>query len=145
YTLALILNLLAKTERDSETTADAAEKLVRIAKTTDKAAWWEGDTQTFTGAKSGSADLETTGLAAYGLSKWGRNAGFTNKVLTYLVQSKDSYGTWQTTQGSVWSMKALLYASTSGSGGGKGTVTVWANGAKAATFPITEEDADVMR
>jgi hypothetical protein len=145
YTLALILNLLVKTERDSETTADAAEKLIRIAKTTEKAAWWEGDTQTFTGASQGSADLETTGLAAYGLAKWGRNAGFTNKVLTYLVQSKDSYGTWQTTQGTVWSMKALLYASTNGAGGGKGTVTVWANGAKAATIPITAEDSDVMR
>lgn len=145
YTLALILNLLAKTERDSETTADAAEKLIRIAKSTEKAAWWEGDTQTFTGAKQASADLETTGLAAYGLTKWGRNAGFTNKVLTYLVQSKDSYGTWQTTQGTVWSMKALLYASTNSAGGGKGTVTVWANGAKAASIPITPEDSDVMR
>jgi len=145
YTLALILNLFTKTERDSESTADAAEKLIRIAKTTDKAAWWEGDTQTFTGAQQGSADLETTGLAAYGLSKWGRNAGFTNKVLTYLVQSKDGYGTWRTTQGTVWCMKALLYASTSGTGGGKGTVTVWANGAKAATIPITQEDSDVMR
>src|SRR5439155_1207161 len=78
-------------------------------------------------------------------AKWGRNAGFVNKVLTYLVQSKDSFGTWQTTQGTVWSMKALLFASANGVGGGKGTVTVWANGAKAATIKITPEDSDVMR
>ncbi len=145
YTLAVILNLLTKTERDGETTANVANQLIGMAKVTDKAAWWEGDTQTFTGAKKESADLEATGLAAYGLSKWGRNAGFVNKVLTYLVQSKDSFGTWSTTQGTVWSMKALLFASSNGVGGGKGTVTVWANGAKAATIKITPEDSDVMR
>ena len=65
--------------------------------------------------------------------------------MTYLVQSKDSFGTWQTTQGTVWAMKALLFASANGAGGGKGTVTVWANGAKAAEIKITPDDSDVMR
>lgn len=145
YTLAVILNLLTRVERDGDTTANVANELIGMAKQSDKAAWWEGDTQTFTGAKKESADLEATGLAAFGLAKWGRNAGFVNKVLTYLVQSKDSFGTWQTTQGTVWSMKALLYASANGVGGGKGTVAVWANGAKVATIKITPEDSDVMR
>ncbi len=145
YTLALILSLLTKTERDGEAAGQVAARLVEMAKQTDKAAWWEGDTQTFTGARKESADLETTGLAAYGLAKWGRNGGFTNKVLTYLVQSKDSFGTWSTTQGTVWSMKALLFASGSGTGGGKGKVTVFANGAKVTTIDITPEDSDVMR
>lgn len=145
YTLALMLNLLTKTERDGAAAAEIANRLIGMAKQTDKAAWWEGDTQTFTGARKESADLETTGLAAYGLSKWGRNSGFTNKVLTYLVQSKDSFGTWSTTQGTVWSMKALLYASSNSMGGGKGKVTVFANGAKVTTIDITPEDSDVMR
>ncbi len=145
YTLALILNLLTKTDKDGETTAAVAEQLIGMAKQNEKAAWWEGDTPTFTGARKESADIETTGLAAYGLSKWGRNAGFTNKVLTYLVQAKDSFGTWNTTQGTVWAMKALLFASGHGVGGGRGTVTVWANGAKVATIRITPEDSDVMR
>jgi hypothetical protein len=145
YTLAVVLNLLTKTERDGDTIGGVANRLIGMAKQTDKAAWWESEIPTFTGAQKGSADMETTGLAAYGLSKWGRNAGFVNKALTYLVQSKDSFGTWQTTQGTVWSMKALLYASANGVGGGKGTVTVWANGAKAATIAITPEDSDVMR
>ncbi|MGC8669166.1 MAG: MG2 domain-containing protein [Chthonomonadales bacterium] len=145
YTLALILNLLTKTERDSAFTDGVAQQLIGMAKQTEKTAWWEGEERTFTGATRASADMETTGLAAYGLAKWGRNAGFVNKVLTYLVQSKDSFGTWSTTQGTVWAMKALLYASTQGAGGVKGTVTVWANGVKVTSFQITPENNDVMR
>lgn len=145
YTLAVILNLLTKVEKEADTTAKFAEALIALAKTDDKAAWWQSDTQTFTGAKAEGADLETTGLAAYGLVKWGRNAGFANKVLTYLVQGKDSFGTWSTTQGTVWSMKSLLYASRNGTGGSKGTVTILANGQKAGSFQLTADDNDVMR
>ena len=145
YTLAVILNLLTKVEREADTTAKFAAALIALAKTDDRAAWWQSDTQTFTGAKAEGADQETTGLAAYGLVKWGRNAGFTNKVLTYLVQGRNSYGTWATTQSTVWSMKSLLYASRNGAGASKGTVTILANGQKAGSFQLTAENSDVMR
>jgi uncharacterized protein YfaS (alpha-2-macroglobulin family) len=144
YTLAVILNLLAKVERDSDTTAKAAATLTEMATVTDKTAYWQSDTQTFTGANGHGADLETTGLAAYGLVKWGRNSGFLNKVLTYLVQSKDAFGTWESTQGTVWSMKSLLYASRNAAAS-QGSITVLANGQKAATIKITADDSDVMR
>ncbi|HET6383445.1 MAG TPA: alpha-2-macroglobulin family protein, partial [Armatimonadota bacterium] len=145
YTLAVILNLLAAVDRNGADTAQIANDLIGMAKTNDKTAYWKSDTETFTGGVGRGADLETTGLAAYGLVKWGRNSTFTNKVLTYLVKSRDSFGTWESTQGTVWSMKALLAASGGGSGGGKGTVTVMANGQKAATFAITPDNSDVMR
>jgi uncharacterized protein YfaS (alpha-2-macroglobulin family) len=144
YTLAVMLNLLTTLDPRGDDTAAVANDLIATAVVKDKIAYWQSDTQTFTGANGQGADLEATGLAAYGLSKWGGNAGFVNKVLTYLVQSKDSYGTWQTTQGTVWSMKALLYASRNASGG-KGQVTVIANGKPAASFAITPDDSDVMR
>ena len=145
YTLAVILNLLAKTEKDGEVTAKVAQKLIDSAKTDEMSAWWEGGPQTFTGATAESADLETTGLAAYGLSKWGHNAGFTTKVLTRLVQSKDSFGTWSSTQGTVWSMKALLYAGKEGAGSGKGKVSILANGSKAGEIILTADNSDVMQ
>lgn len=146
YTLALILNLLTKTERDRRDTDETANDLIALATVTDKAAFWtSGDTKTFTGATKAGADLETTGLAAYGLVKWGRSAGFTTKVLTHLVQSKDSFGTWSSTQGTVWAMKSLLLASAGGGQVNKGTVTILANGQKVGTFAITPEDNDVMR
>ncbi len=145
YTLAVLLNLFAALEPAAEFTAQVANDLIGLAKDNGKTAAWESDTKTFTGAEQAGADLETTGLAAYGLVKWGRNTGFLNKVLTHLVASKDSFGTWQSTQGTVWAMKALLTASKGGAGSGRGTVTVMANGQRAASFEITPDNNDVMR
>ncbi|MBV9849369.1 MAG: hypothetical protein JO250_06755 [Armatimonadetes bacterium] len=145
YTLAVILNLLTQAEPGGDAAAQAANGLIALATQTDKTAYWKSDTQTFTGAEGQGADLETTGLAAYGLVRWGRNAGFVSKALTYLVQSKNSFGVWGSTQGTVWSLKALLSASGNALGGGNGTVTVLANGQTAATFALTPEDSDVMR
>ena len=145
YTLAVILNLLTRVDRDGNAAATVAKELIDQATVTGKTAYWQSDTQTFTGAKQEGADLETTGLAAFGLVKWGRDSTFASKVLTHLVQSKDSFGTWSSTQGTVWALKALIFASTNGVGGGKGNVTVSINGQQAAAFAITPENSDVMR
>jgi len=145
YTLAVILNFLADVDRDGATTEAVGGKLVGLAKVDGNSAYWISDTQTFTGARSDGADLETTGLAAYGLLKWGRNASFVNKVLTRLVQSKNQFGVWGSTQGTVWSLKALLFASSNAVGGGKGHVDVVANGKTIASIDISPENSDVMR
>ncbi len=146
YTLAVILNLLTGVERNSDATAEVAQQLMGMAVVTEKTACWQGgETQTFTGAVAGGADMETSGLAAYALAKWGHNAAFTGKALLYLIQHKNGDGAWDTTQATVWSLKALLYASSNAFGGGAGTVSVFANGHLAKTFTISAADSDVMR
>jgi len=145
YTLAVLLNLLARVDVNGEATAAIADRLIGEAKTTAKAAYWAGEGETFTGASGAGADGETTGLAAYALLRWGRDSGFTNKVLTRLVGSKDSAGTWGTTQATVWSLKSLLYASRNAAGGGSGTLTVLAGGQVVQTVVVSEADSDVMR
>lgn len=145
YTLAVILNLLTRVDAGGEATAQVAGKLIGLAKTTEKTAYWQGEGETFTGAQGAGADGETTGLAAYGLLRWGRSAGFTEKVLTRLVGSKDSQGTWGTTQATVWSLKSLLYASRSAVGGGSGTLTILAGGQVVQTLAVSPSDSDVMR
>lgn len=148
YTLAVILNLLANVDRDGGDTASVAKRLIGLAHTTEKTAFWQDgpDAETFTGATAAGADQETTGLATYALAKWGHETGFLNRALTYLVQSRDSYGTWGSTQGTVWSLKALLYASRNASGAGShGTVTITVNGKRIAQRTITPENADVMQ
>ena len=145
YTLAVILNLLDSADRDGSATSEVSSALISMAHSDGKSAYWSGINQTFTGAGGSSADLETTGLAAYALARSGRDGGFVNRVLTRLVQSKNSYGAWDSTQGTVWSMKALLWASRNSVGGGGGTVTVYANGRKAQEYTIAPDDSDVMR
>ncbi len=68
-----------------------------------------------------------------------------NKALVYLVKSKDSYGTWGSTQATILALKALI----AGMGGSahKGTVefTILVNGKEAARGKVTEDNADVMQ
>jgi hypothetical protein len=145
YTQAVILNFLDSVAPDGSAAESAAETLVSTAKDDGKSSYWVSDTQTFTGAQQGGADLETTGLAAYALARYGRKAEFTKKVLTHLVESKTAFGCWETTQGTVWSLKALLYAGEHSVGGGGGRLTIDANGTPLQTVVITADNSDVMR
>lgn len=145
YTLALILNLLVTVAREDALTNEIARTLVDRARVQEEVAFWTPVATTFTGAASLNADLETTALATMGLARWGQNRAFLDRALTYLIRARNVYGSWPTTQATVLVMKALLLAGVNGSEDGTGTVTVFANDAKAATLRITPADNDVMR
>ena len=146
YTLAVILNLQSLVDRNNPDTDATAAELIKLATVTDKTACWQGGGETCTGATAQGADLETTGLATFALVKWGGNGAFTTKALTNLVSSKSSFGDWSSTQGTVWSLKALLLAGEKGAGGtGTGTVSVAFDGKQIKQFTITPNDNDLMR
>jgi hypothetical protein len=147
YTLALVLNFLASISSEGdllEQTSNALAEQARTATGTEKSAYWRSDTSTYTGAYGLGADLETTGLAAYGLLRAGRHIDMAANALTFLTSHRTSAGAWPSTQSTIWAMKALIAAGP-GIGGAKGTVTVFTNDTKAASFTITPEDSDVMR
>jgi hypothetical protein len=68
-----------------------------------------------------------------------------NKVLNYLVTAKDAYGTWYSTQATVYAIKALTMSLAKAASGIDGKVTVSINGKDAQTFAITPADSDVLR
>ncbi len=129
----------------TDTTREVLAELAKMATVEDNIAYWKSAGPTFTSAQDGSADLETTALATYALVKSGRNVDLTNKAITYLIQSKDSFGTWQTTQATVWSLKALLLSLRKAAEEVDGTVTVSVNGTEAGSFRITQADYEVVR
>lgn len=145
YVAALIANLMVGYDPKDDRAAQALEKLVSMKTEKDKTAYWESKAPTMTNGRGETADLETTGLAVYALLKSGRYPGLVTKVLTYLVQNKDAFGTWQTTQATVWSMKTLTLATEKGTGETNAEVIVSVNGEKGESFAITPEDSDVMR
>jgi hypothetical protein len=146
YTLAVLVNFFTRAAKEEPITDELAKTLLGKATVTEKTAYWtSGEAPTFTGATRAGADLETTGLAAFALVRWGKDPALMTKLLTHLIQSKDSFGTWSSTQGTVWALKSLLFASTHAVSGGTGTVTVRANGHEAARFAITEATSDVLR
>jgi len=129
----------------TDTTRDVLDALAKMAVVDDSIAYWKSAGATFTSAQDGSADLETTALATYALVKSGRHVDLTNKAITYLIRGKDSFGTWQTTQATVWALKTLLLSMEKAAQEIDGTATVWVNGEEAGSFRITQEDYDVVR
>ncbi|MCS7223320.1 MAG: MG2 domain-containing protein [Armatimonadetes bacterium] len=148
YALAVLLNAAAgayeldKKESAKELADWAAERLVNLAKQTEEEAFWvTKETTPFYGAGE-TGDLETTGLAAFGLLRHGRHLHLATKALTYLIRRKDNFGTWQTTQATIWSLKAFLAAAT-----GKGTIgdlKVLVNGQPVAQWQLNEKTGDML-
>lgn len=154
YALALILNAFigakeALTGSPSPTPNlsidHVAQRLAGMAKESAEEAYWEGKAPTPFFGRGRSGDLETTALATYALIRHGGYAALINKALTYLIRNKDEFGTWQTTQATIWSLKAFLAAMERASSEVDGTLVVRVNGEKVAEWHITPQNADIVR
>jgi hypothetical protein len=145
YMLALCANALVAYDREDMSTTRAFELLMEKKVEENGVIFWRSEIPTFTHSRGKGADIETTALVAHALIKSGRYSEMTNKVMTYLVRSKNPDGTWGSTQGTILALRALL-ASLKGSAEDiDATVTVAINGAEAESFKLTPENADVIR
>ncbi|GBC99569.1 putative lipoprotein YfhM [bacterium HR17] len=122
-----------------------AKRLASMAKESDEVAYWESKAPTPFHGRGRSGDLETTALATYALLRHGGYPTLINKALTYLVRSKDAFGTWQTTQATIWALKALLLAAEGAGAPVNGTLVVRVNGEQVAEWRIVPENADIVR
>src|ERR1019366_8013650 len=73
YTLAVVANFAADYGKDREFTARAMRLLLAARTEQDEQAWWTAE-ETGVYARGPSASVETTGLAAQALLKWGGGA-----------------------------------------------------------------------
>jgi hypothetical protein len=145
YILAFCANALVAYDREERSTIKAFQRLMEKKVEENGAIYWKSEIPTFTHSRGKGADIETTALIAYALIKSGRYSEVTNKVLTYLIRSKDPHGTWGSTQGTILALRALL-ASLKGSAEDiEARVTVGINGRDAKSFKITPENSDIMR
>lgn len=145
YALAVIANAIAGWDKNDPATQQAIEHLARIAVEQADIAYWKSKAPTSFGGKEETGDLETTALAAYALLKTGKYPQLASKALTYLVQHKDAFGTWQSTQATVWTLRAFLLAMEKSASDTNATVIVRINDTQAANLRITPADSDVLR
>ncbi len=145
YTFALTCNAFVHADRAEA--KDLLKELVQRKSEKDKLVWWDSTGQGATYSKGNVLAIETTGLAACALLNGRYDTSTAHKSLAWLIQQKDSFGTWSSTQATIFGIKALL----AGSGtGGAATdkdlnVTVTANGKLAEEIRITPETSDVYR
>jgi hypothetical protein len=145
YGLALVANALAAYDPDDSTTKAVIDRLYEMRVEEGDIVFWETDAASFMGATGESGSLETTALAAIALMHAKAYPEAVSGALAYLIQSKDSWGTWQTTQATILSLKALLLANEqTGRAEGPATVTVSLNNELTQEVVIDETNADVV-
>ncbi len=145
YSLALAANTLAAYDAADGSTRALLARLHELRVVSGEQVYWQTEGTSYMGATGQSGSVETTALAAIAMLRADVHPDATSGALSFLVQSKDSWGTWSTTQATILSLKALLLAA---EGGGRATepatVRVSLNGEQAQEIAIDAGNADVV-
>ena len=105
YTLALIANSLANVE-DKEVNA-VIKRLVNNINIDGNNAYITSNIKDYYGSRSNSQTIQTVALTSMALSKTSNNMSTNKLLINYLISKKDSRGTWNSTQATILSLKAL--------------------------------------
>jgi hypothetical protein len=143
YTLAVVANFAAEYGKDREFTNRAMQLLLDARTEKDEQAWWTAE-ETGVYGRGASANVETTGLAAQALLKWGGASTTASKALAYIASKKDASGTWGTTQATIMALRAILLSAGKGAADVRGTVEVSLNGKTVETLTLTADNNDLL-
>jgi uncharacterized protein YfaS (alpha-2-macroglobulin family) len=145
YSLALVANALAAYDPGDSMTRAVLDRLYEMRVEEGDVVYWQTGAASFMGATGESGSLETTALATYAFMRADAYPDAVSGALAYLIQGKDSWGTWQTTQATILSLKALLLASEqAGQAAGPAAVRVSLNKEQTHEIVIDETNADVV-
>ncbi len=145
YNLALAANALAAYDPGHGTTQAVINRLYEKRVQEGGTVYWPVGAGSFMGATGESGSLETTALAAYALMRADAHPDAVSGALAYLVQGKDSWGTWGTTQATILTLKTLLLATEkAGQAEGPANIRVSLNKEQAQEIVIDQTNADVV-
>lgn len=145
YLLGLFANALVSRNPKDPLADDLFRKLLAMKVEENDVIYWGTKAPTMTCSSRQGASIEATSLVACALIKADREPQVVNKVVTYLVRSKDSYGTWHSTQATTLAIKTLILSLRRASEKVSGQGQVLINGKKCAEFSMSAEDFDVFR
>jgi uncharacterized protein YfaS (alpha-2-macroglobulin family) len=143
YTLAIVANFAQNYGKDRDFTRRAMQALVDARTQKDDQVFWTVD-ETSVYSTGQSAAIETTGLAAQALLKWGEASEVVRKSLNYISSKKDASGAWGTTQATIMALRALLLASQYSASDVRGSVAVMLNGQPVETLKLSPENNDLL-
>lgn len=145
YMLTVIANSLASYSPDSPVLKEVFDKLLSMKKEGDGTVYWESSLESVTYSTGISSTIETTSMAAFAMIRANTYQDTVNKAITFLIQNKDSYGTWHSTQPTILALKTLLLAAEKSSEEVSVSGSILINGEKYDEFNITAENYDVYQ
>ncbi|MBN1485319.1 MAG: hypothetical protein JXA37_11420 [Chloroflexia bacterium] len=145
YNLALVANALAAYDPAHSSTRAALDRLYELRVQEGEVVYWTTPGASFMGASGESGSLEATALASIALMRADLYPDAVGGALAYLIQGKDSWGTWSTTQATILTLKALLLSTErSGQAAGPSTLRVSLNNELSQEIRIDGSNADVV-
>lgn len=144
YALALMANAFVAADATQQG-QDVLSRLAGMAQLEGETAYWGAADTTFMGSYGSAGNLETTALATLAFIYSGSNSDLANKGLLYLIQNKDSFGNWETTQATILSLQAFIASAKLGSEDVNATVTIRLNNGQTRELTVTPENYDVVQ
>lgn len=144
YALALIANAFVAANATQQG-QDVLSRLAGMAQFDGDTAYWGAADSTFMGSYGAAGNLETTALATLAFIYSGGYTDMANKGLLYLIQNKDSFGNWETTQATILSLQAFIASAKLGSQDVNATVTIKLNNGQTRELTVTPENYDVVQ
>jgi MFS family permease len=150
YVLALVTNALVSADLKSGSGMDSStlallERLAGMAKQSGGGAEWSSGVATFTGSEGVTGSIETTALAALAFLRSDTHPEMANAALTAILKSKDSYGTWYSTQATVLSLKALIESMRAGAEDVDADITITLNDGQTRKVSVDKANFDVVQ
>jgi len=150
YVVALVANALVATDLANgdeiqPSTQAVLDRLATLAERSGNGATWPSGVATFMGSEGQTGSIETSALAALAFLRSNTHPELANAALLSLIQQKDSFGTWYSTQATVLTLKSLIESVRAGSENVNATVTITLNDGQQRTVEVTPENFDVVQ
>jgi hypothetical protein len=143
YTLAVISNFAVEFGQDGGFTERSMELLLDARTTKDDQSWWSAE-ETGVYSTGTSAAIETTGLAAQALLKWGQSASVARQALAFIASKKDATGAWGSTQATIVALRAMILGTEAKAADARGTVEIVLNGKTVQTLQLNSDNSDLF-
>ncbi|MEQ8189532.1 MAG: alpha-2-macroglobulin family protein, partial [Candidatus Eremiobacterota bacterium] len=145
YMLSIIANALSSYDKSDPILKNVFQTLIDMKKEGKNTVYWESSIESITFSSGISSTVETTALAAYAMLKSDLYPDVVNKCITFLIQNKDAYGTWHSTQPTILTLRTLLLAAEKATEEVNVAGSILINGKKFKDFNITSKNFDVYQ
>jgi alpha-2-macroglobulin-like protein len=146
YSIALAANALLAGDPNDATGRQLAAQLDELKQTDETGgAFWQTDSGSFTYGTGDAMAIETTVWALEALLRAGGYTATLDAGTTWLIQQKDSFGSWSTTQATILTLRFLLRTLGGGQQEADATITVSHDGQEVAQITVTTETSDLLR
>jgi uncharacterized protein YfaS (alpha-2-macroglobulin family) len=150
HVLSLIANAMVAEDirtgaEITEATLTILDRLVSLVVKDEYSALWRSEVGTLMGSEDIVGSIETTALVTLAFLRANRHLELANEAINTLVQMRDNFGTWHTTQATVFTLKALLQSIRSSFETSDASVSITLNDSQTRTININQWNLDEVQ